>query len=349
MKSKQLVERIFSVDAFAELHPLFVHFPVGLLFLTVIFTFLPASKKSDFQLASRYLHIIGSFFALLSCLSGYLLAQSQTYQEALVNPHQWLGIATFLVFLSAIFLPKWQKIAIGIGGILLLLTLYVGTILTHGSFQLWKEKIIQEVQKIVKKPILSQSEPSKVALPHSSRFANLEPTEVAKTYSEIPESSIKEWKEQGIIASSMDPNNHQMSINLVNVKKISPQILSLLSPYKDQIIAFRINDLPLNNAFIKELLEFKNVEILQLPHTQLTDESVKLLAQLPKLKQLNLYNNPITDQGAIALQKAISLQKLFVWQTQISTAALADLQKSLPKLQIEGGKQMLMKPDTVKR
>ncbi|MHA8066709.1 hypothetical protein V7S76_08500 [Aquirufa sp. ROCK2-A2] len=350
MENNQLLERIFSVGNFSNLHPLFVHFPVGILLLLVFFTFLPTSKKSDLQLAMKYLAMAGSFFSFLSCLSGYLLAQSDEYKQSILVPHQWLGMTTFIIFTTVIFIPKWQKILLAFGGVVLLITLYLGTILTHGSFKIWKEKTIQAIQEIIQQPVPSKEKVTIAATPNAYIQPLLEEEiQTKKSFSPVPEQVIKDLKNQGIVAQVLDSDTQQLSINFVNAKKIDVPMLDQLLPFKDQIKSIRIHHLALNNDVVSRLVEFSHLEILQLPDTQLTDEQVSQLAQLPNLQQLNLYNNPITDKSLLSLQQIHSLKKLYVWQTKMSQTALSNLQKKLPQAYIEGGLQQLTKPDSIKK
>lgn len=347
MEVIQIIDQFAPLEFFSELHPLFVHFPVGLFSIVVIFSFLPKSKNRDYQVAIQYLLGIGAFFSLLSCISGYFLAESQNKESAIFTSHQWLGIATFALFSAALFYPKWQKISVGFGGISLLCTLYFGTILTHGSFLKWKEKVVQQISQIISQPVETKDKVTVkkiVSLPGKPLKV-----EAQAIYSAVTEPMIKELKSKGIIAQVMDPTTQQLFINFVNVKQVEPTMFEVLYPIKDQIAGFRITNLVLNKDAMRSLFGFKNVEILQLPNTHLTDELVGLILQLPKLQQLNLYGNPVTDQTALALHNLFSLKKLYVWQTNISQLALNELQKARPQLQIEGGSQLLTKPDSLKK
>jgi len=215
MEVKQLIDQFSPLEFFSELHPLFVHFPVGLFSIVVVFAFLPKSKNRDYQLAIQYLLGIGAFFSLLSCISGYFLAESQNKQSAIFTSHQWLGIATFILFSAAFFYPKWQKISIGLGGIVLLFTLYFGTMLTHGSFLKWKEKVVQQINEIISKPVEKKDKDAVkkiVSLPDTPLKV-----EEQASYAAVTEPMIKELKSQGIIAQVMDPTTQQLFINFVNV------------------------------------------------------------------------------------------------------------------------------------
>jgi Leucine-rich repeat (LRR) protein len=211
----------------------------------------------------------------------------------------------------------------------------------------WKEKVVQQINEIISKPVEKKDKDAVkkiVSLPDTPLKV-----EEQASYAAVTEPMIKELKSQGIIAQVMDPTTQQLFINFVNVKQVEPTMFEVLYPIKDQIAGFRITNLVLNQEAMRSLFQFKNVEILQLSNAHLTDELVGLILQLPKLQQLNLYGNPVTDQTAMALHNVFSLKKVYVWQTNISPLALNELQKARPQLQIEGGSQLLTKPDSLKK
>lgn len=353
MEFKQFFEDTFTLAKFSELHPLFVHFPIGLLLVFGFFTFLPQSKKALLEAAMDILLKAGVFFSILSCLSGYLLANLDEMNSALVQQHQWLGIATTLVYAALIFIPKYRTHITGLATILLLITLYLGTILTHGSFKLWKEKVIHSVETLLKKPIQAPvdsavKEPAKSHLHEKEEAISTDMVE-EQLVLEVDKDLIKSLSAKGVVVTQSGEKANELSLNFVNVATLDPAILDQMMLFKDQILALRLNNIPLNKLALEQISQCRNLQNLQLANTQLSDESLLLLAQLPRLEQLNVYNNPLTDKGILALQKCTSLKKLFVWKTKASQSALQELQKKLPALRIEGGFLGFTKPDSIKK
>lgn len=121
-----------------RLHPVFVHLPIGILLFAALLFF--ASKKQRFaNLAAAVAPAlaIGSFFSILSCITGYLLSISDAYNEDIIFKHQWLGIATAIT--SAVCYFMYQKKSAIFGTLIIVLTTLImvtghyGGTLTHGS------------------------------------------------------------------------------------------------------------------------------------------------------------------------------------------------------------------------
>ena len=121
-----------------RLHPVFVHLPIGILLFAALLFF--ASKKQKFaNLAAAVAPAlaIGSFFSILSCITGYLLSISDAYNEDIIFKHQWLGIATALTSIVCYFM--YQKKSAMFGTLIIVLTTLImvtghyGGTLTHGA------------------------------------------------------------------------------------------------------------------------------------------------------------------------------------------------------------------------
>ncbi|MEO1010183.1 MAG: c-type cytochrome domain-containing protein [Bacteroidota bacterium] len=87
-------------------HPLFVHLPIGFLFLAIVLEWYGKLRKSKKQ--SRLIPaawFLGGISAFGAAVSGWLLAETGLYEEDQLFAHRWLGVA--LVFIS--FVGWWIK------------------------------------------------------------------------------------------------------------------------------------------------------------------------------------------------------------------------------------------------
>ena len=88
-------------------HPVLVHLPIGILLLACLFQWLvlrDAYKKLEPAIGIALFW--GMIFAILSCITGYMLSQSGDYEGDLVNNHQWLGISVAVVSIVQYYLYK---------------------------------------------------------------------------------------------------------------------------------------------------------------------------------------------------------------------------------------------------
>ncbi len=83
-------------EFFGRLHPMIVHFPIGLLCVALLMELIDwRGGKQLLRPATRLLVITGTVSAFLAVLFGLLLAGNQEAEGDHVEIHRWAGIATF--------------------------------------------------------------------------------------------------------------------------------------------------------------------------------------------------------------------------------------------------------------
>ncbi|WP_209405000.1 DUF1549 domain-containing protein [Pseudozobellia sp. WGM2] len=128
-----------------RLHPLMVHFPIGLLVVALFMELLTLNgKRKGLREGIRWMVIIGAVSAILSTLFGWFLKSQDDYSGDLVDKHQYIGIATAVFSIAASILlqrtlqGKIKDFRLYRGVlmttvILLTITGHLGANLTHGE------------------------------------------------------------------------------------------------------------------------------------------------------------------------------------------------------------------------
>ena len=129
----------YALTLIGRLHPLLVHLPIGILLLAIFLEALSVrGPYAELKRAADLSLLIGVCSAVLSCCTGWLLAQSGDYDPSLVTTHQWLAISLTVVS-GALYIivrkrpvSRWRGVLL-IGVLsLLILTGHWGGSLTHG-------------------------------------------------------------------------------------------------------------------------------------------------------------------------------------------------------------------------
>src|SRR5690606_23018597 len=88
-----------------RLHPLAVHFPVGLLlFAAVIELFTIKNYHSPYRAGINLMIYVGASAAVLAAALGLVLANVEDYGGETLTLHQWTGVATAVLGLITLFL-----------------------------------------------------------------------------------------------------------------------------------------------------------------------------------------------------------------------------------------------------
>ncbi len=90
-----------------RLHPLVVHFPIGLLVMAMVLEFFTLKKKNqELRSAINILLIIGALSAVAAVIFGLLLKTQDQYSGSALSIHQWSGIATTILAAIATLLHR---------------------------------------------------------------------------------------------------------------------------------------------------------------------------------------------------------------------------------------------------
>ncbi|WP_425234369.1 DUF1549 domain-containing protein [Ulvibacterium sp.] len=133
------------LQVLGRLHPLVVHFPIGLLVVALFLEVLTVKgKRSGLREGINWMIYIGTFFAVLATILGWLLRTFDDYSGELVQLHQNLGILTAVLSVITAFLLRqtvsgklknylaYRSVLI-VSVISLSITGHLGASLTHGE------------------------------------------------------------------------------------------------------------------------------------------------------------------------------------------------------------------------
>ena len=129
---------------FGEAHLLLVHLPIGMMLLALVFQRMGRRPRNAvFRTVVPTILLIASGFAVMACISGFTLAWEGDYERSGLLWHQWLSVAlTALTIIAWRFSGRspgswqvdvWRNFLTVAIFILLLVTGYLGTKLSHGD------------------------------------------------------------------------------------------------------------------------------------------------------------------------------------------------------------------------
>lgn len=156
---------ISLTEFIGRFHPVLVHLPIGILLMGILLQWLSAYPRYNVSFhVIRIVLLIGTFSALLSCITGFLLSSGGNYEAGLVSWHMWMGIgvaAASLLFLQRILTKKndaFTKLTSISLLALVVLTGHLGGSLTHGPDYLTAALGDEEAPVVKRKPIANIQE-----------------------------------------------------------------------------------------------------------------------------------------------------------------------------------------------
>jgi uncharacterized membrane protein/mono/diheme cytochrome c family protein len=130
-----------SITTFiSHLHPVLVHLPIGLILAALLLQALSKKEKyASLRIGVPVVLLAGVVSAVLSCITGLLLASGGDYDPALVSWHRWMGLSltalSLVIYLRLVRkgVDRTHQLLSLVLLVLLLITGHLGGSLTHGS------------------------------------------------------------------------------------------------------------------------------------------------------------------------------------------------------------------------
>jgi Leucine-rich repeat (LRR) protein len=97
---------------------------------------------------------------------------------------------------------------------------------------------------------------------------------------------------------------------------------------------------------MKALSKLRNLRVLNLNNTAISDAGLSQISTLDELRSLSVVGTRVTDASIETLTKIKNLTHLFLYQTAISDAGLQKLMKEHEKMKIDTGNYTLEKLPT---
>lgn len=104
-----------------------------------------------------------------------------------------------------------------------------------------------------------------------------------------------------------------------------------------QFVTVDLSATKITDQAVAQLGSSKNLRLIRLAETGVTDASIDTLLKIPTLESINLYGTKVTDAGVSKLAAMSNLKRLYLWKTAVTPETIKTLQEKLPKCEIVTG------------
>ena len=297
-------------------HPLLVHLPIGFLLLAILMDLLAyRSAFVQYRAAVPSTLFLGFVAALLSCGTGYLLANSGDYEPTSLQTHQqagWIvaGASGVLWLLSGVFFRKqsqagsrWMSaLLLALGGVIAY-TGHQGGSLTHGSDYLsWRAA--NESEKPVRKIALVDS--TALELPKVNPDLPLE----------VDVKAVEQLRKLGFNVRYMLKRPVMLDITLpAQTGKSTAELMPALQAVAQSIVWLNLSDNGFSEKDLGWLKACQNLEKLKLSKNPVGNGIVEILAGLKHLEAVNLNETEVSAAGVKRLENG-GVDRIYAWQAK---------------------------------
>ncbi len=297
-------------------HPLLVHLPIGFLLLAILMDLLAyRSAFVQYRAAVPSTLFLGFVAALLSCGTGYLLANSGDYEPTSLQTHQqagWIvaGASGVLWMLSGVFFRKqsqagsrWMSaLFLALGGVIAY-TGHQGGSLTHGSDYLsWRAANASE--KPIRKVVLVDS--TALELPKVNPDLPME----------VDLKAVEQLRNLGFNVRYMLKRPVMLDITLpAQAGKPAAALMPALQAVAQSIVWLNLSDNGFSEKDLSWLKACQNLEKLKLAKNPIGDGIVEILAGLKHLEAVNLNETEVSAAGVKRLENG-GVDRVYAWQAK---------------------------------
>jgi uncharacterized membrane protein len=173
----------------------------------------------------------------------------------------------------------------------------------------------------------------------ASKFIHLPKEEAEKVYpfAAAPPPTVQNLSGPFCAVFPLSQSSPALQADFFVREKFDRKKLDDLLKVKEQLVVLNLGNMPIEDADMKTINQFTNLEKLILNNSLITNAGLNEIKKLKKLQSVSLAGTKIDKSGATILSQLDSLKEVFIWNTKISAAEANDLQKQNKRIKFDIG------------
>jgi uncharacterized membrane protein len=162
----------------------------------------------------------------------------------------------------------------------------------------------------------------------ASKFIHLPKEETEKIYpfASAPPTTIQKLNGPFCAVFPLSQNSSALQADFFVREKFDRKKLEELSKVKEQLVVLNLDNMPVEDADMKTIGQFENLEKLILNNSLITNSGLNEIKKLKKLQSISLSGTKIDKNGSKMFSQLDSLKEVFIWNTKISAPEAKELQ-----------------------
>lgn len=152
------------------------------------------------------------------------------------------------------------------------------------------------------------------------------------------EAAIATLRGHGLLVIPLAEGLNSLEISAINTTDFKDQQAQDILKVKDQVTWLKLSRTQITDETVKKLADLTHLTKLNLEYNpQLSSSALKALSALPHLEYLNVIGTSLDDDGLRELVKLPTIRHLHVWQTKVTPDAIASSKEAYPHVEITTG------------
>lgn len=161
--------------------------------------------------------------------------------------------------------------------------------------------------------------------------------------SEASEKALRRLTELGITPMPLSEGNNFLMVSFSGRREIPDEQLDALREIEEQLVWLNLGHTAVTDQQMDAIAKLKNLRVLYLNNTQVTDSGVSQLAPLSELRWLSLVATSVSDNSVETFSKLKNLSTLFLYEAHLTDEGISKLLQSNEELKIDTGNYKLQK------
>jgi hypothetical protein len=158
-----------------------------------------------------------------------------------------------------------------------------------------------------------------------------------KSFPLVADSTLQNLSGEYRTVKRISANSRALSVSVFSPPQYGPELVLALKRVAGNIVELDLSGLPLGEQEMEIVGMCKNLEMLELDRTNITDSGFAKLGGLSNLLVLKAYATQITEASLPILQNFKELHSLYLWDTPLSDTENGALKDALPHTLIDRG------------
>lgn len=151
------------------------------------------------------------------------------------------------------------------------------------------------------------------------------------------EKDIQKLSNNYRVINPLARNSPALAVNFYEKASFKPEALKELEPLRKQIVSLNLSGMPVKDASLKVIADFKNLRKLNVNYSEIKGPGLKQLNELEYLNNLSLSGTAVSYAAVNDFMKKSKVRHLILWNTGLTAAQLKQLQQNYRQVHIEGG------------
>jgi uncharacterized membrane protein len=155
------------------------------------------------------------------------------------------------------------------------------------------------------------------------------------------EKAMAELRSHGVLILPASESSNYLVINFTNSRNVTDVMLSSLIRLADQTLSVNLNFTSTTDRQLSILSQLKNLRLLHLNNTSISNAGVDALRALPELKILSLVNTKVTDEILTKISEMKNLRKIYLFNTSVTRQGIEAFIRQNKQVEIDTGNYQL--------